>query len=1260
MPSPLAILILDGSATDAELAVAQIREAGFNPVSRLVHDQASLRSALPERPWDLVLAESNVAELDALSALSIVRKADPDVPFLVISDLGGEEFVIQVMKAGASDVIRKRQIDRLGAAVAQAVTEGTERRNQRFAELEAHRLAAIVRSAGDAVLAKDPDGTIRSWNTAAEQMYGWSATEAIGQPVSIIIPPGNQGELEQIMTRIRAGERVEHFQAVRVRRDGTPITVDLTISPLRDRAGRVVGASTIARDITARQTEQIALTRDAQILANVRDAVIATDLDGFVTYWNDGAAELLGWTSAETLHRSINSFAPPDKQTRWSENLLAIAAGEDWEGEFQGIRRDGAIVWIEARIRRFCDADGRGIGILAIARDISYRKRVETERDELLARLQLQIERMPVAYILYDADIRYSGWNPAAERIFGYSREEIVGQDLLTLVPPQDHEIVKAVSARLQGGDVKAHSINHNITKDGRVITCEWHNTPLHSADGAFLGIISMVLDVTERVDAHRALHESEERLRLALDAGRMGTFDWDLATNAVVWSDTHYELFGYPREDRFPVEFQHFVGRIHPDDRPAVERDLRAAMERGTPYTNESRVIRPDGSLRWVLGSGEFLCDSSGQPVRMLGTVVDITDRKIAEEALRASEERFRAFMDNSPAAAWITDADARMVFVSSAYRSTFRLPAQEIIGQSVFDLYPRDIAEIYAQNIRHVVESGEVLSTTEPGVRADDSTGEFLVYKFVIPSREKPLVGGVAIDITERAKLQAELLTRDRAIQAVPQGIVITDVTAPEYPIVYASPGFERLTGYTAAEVLGRNCRFLSGKDTDPTVSAELSEAIRSERSITCELLNYRKDGTSFWNQMTITPVRDENGKLVHFVGIQTDVSARRHLEDQLRQSQKMEAIGQLAGGIAHDFNNLLTIINGYCDLLLMRLPEADQTRDKIGVIRHAGEQAASLTKQLLAFSRRSLLEPRIINLNNVVREVERLLRRLIGADIILTVKLEQPLAHIKADEVQIQQALMNLALNARDAMPEGGHLTFETKRTVLDHEQPTNTRTLPAGEYVELSITDTGVGMTKEVQQHIFEPFFTTKPTGKGTGLGLAVVYGAVEHCKGAVVVTSEPGNGSTFSLFLPAAEATASRPEQQEIEPVTGVETVLLVEDADEVRRLAKISLEAHGFRVIEASSGPQAIAIWEKERRNIDFLVTDVIMPGMSGRQLAESLRVTDPSLRVLFVSGYPGDENMRAWVQSVGNSFLQKPYSPLQLVERVRILLDAS
>ncbi|MGH9509000.1 MAG: ATP-binding protein, partial [Terriglobales bacterium] len=494
--------------------------------------------------------------------------------------------------------------------------------------------------------------------------------------------------------------------------------------------------------------------------------------------------------------------------------------------------------------------------------------------------------------------------------------------------------------------------------------------------------------------------------------------------------------------------------------------------------------------------------------------------------------------------------------------------------------------------------------------------------------------------------------------AFRATPDAISISTLEEGRY--VEVNDSFLRLTGYDRDEVVGRTVAELNIW-TDPADRERMTAQIRMLGAVRDMELRYRnKEGVLRTGSLSAEVIELAGERCL--VSVMRDISDHRLLEEQLLQAQKMEAIGRLAGGVAHDFNNLLAIILGYSDLLQDAIPAEGPARKHLAEIRKAGDRAATLTRQLVAFSRKQVLELKVFDLNAVVIENYKMLRRLIGEDIELLLEPDSQPTPVKADAAQMEQVIMNLAVNARDAMPKGGHLTIETANVVLDATQVNRHVTMPAGAYVMLAVTDNGIGMDTNTQARIFEPFFTTKEKGKGTGLGLATVYGIVKQSGGYIWVYSEPGQGTTFKIYLPRAE------EPIQPEPVAakvpaaslrGHETVLLVEDEESVRRLAAHCLREQGYTVLEAGNGAEALQMSRERAEPIHLLVTDVVMPGMGGRDLADQLLALRPDARVLFVSGYTGNAIVHHGILEPGIFLLSKPFRPVDLAQKVREVLDA-
>lgn len=639
--------------------------------------------------------------------------------------------------------------------------------------------------------------------------------------------------------------------------------------------------------------------------------------------------------------------------------------------------------------------------------------------------------------------------------------------------------------------------------------------------------------------------------------------------------------------------------------------------------------------------------------------------ERKRAEEALRKSEQKYRQLVENIPMVVYRAEVvpEPRVLFVSPRVEELTGYPAQKFLSDPRFWaelIHPKDRQKVFAKWTGAVKNSSVFRS--EYRLRRKDGR-ERWVMDIARPSQAEsgdvPRFDGMVIDISDRRRAEATQRRLTTAIEHAADGIVMIDTQGT---IQYVNPAFEQITGYSREEAVGQSMQILESAEQDASFYQEMWDTLTTGKVWSSRFTSKKKDGTLYEEERTISPIRDSSGETVGYVAVKRDVSKEVALEAQLRQSQKMEAVGMLAGGVAHDFNNVLTVILGNSEFLLDSLVDSDPRRETVAQIQAAAESAESLTRQLLAFSRQQVLAPQVLDLNKILTNVEKMLRRMIGEDVELVTLLDPALGAVEADPGQVEQVILNLAVNARDAMPEGGKLTIVTANADLDEPDLSDDAAMIPGHYVMLAMTDTGCGMDAETRSRIFEPFFSTKEIGKGTGLGLSTVYGIVKQSGGHIRVDSEPGHGATFKIYLPRVQDAVQPLEADDATTTAqlqGSETVLLVEDDEAIRSVCKTVLQRNGYRVLEASNGKEAVEVCTRHTGPIHLMITDVVMPGLNGRDLAERLRPRLPGMPVLYTSGYTDHAVLSKEMLDPGTNFLHKPFTPIALARKVRQLLDA-
>jgi len=602
-----------------------------------------------------------------------------------------------------------------------------------------------------------------------------------------------------------------------------------------------------------------------------------------------------------------------------------------------------------------------------------------------------------------------------------------------------------------------------------------------------------------------------------------------------------------------------------------------------------------------------------------------------------------------------FILDFKGQLLFANARAAQVLEYSTEELSQLRFFDIYPKGNSEA----LKEYLNDGQFTAHNFFEIPLQSKSGRYIPAKTHLAKSSwhgQPVVFALVVDMTTQKRQEVEISMLSHALRNVSESLSVFDLQGN---IIFVNDSFVHTYGYEKEELIGQSIgRFHDPRERGLSFKAIIKKTLQSEWQ--GELTAIRKNKERFIISLRTSLVRDDDGLPVVMIGVARDITERKQLEEQLRQSQKMEAIGQLAGGIAHDFNNLLTVIEGYTDMLLSTAEHDDSRLAFVQQIKKASDRATALTRQLLAFSRRQILQPKVMDLNELVPDVSALLKRLIGEDIELKIELAEEVASIKADRSQIEQVLMNLAVNARDAMPEGGVLCIKTSIAYLDDNYIRLRPEARKGHYVLLSISDSGLGMEDNVKARIFEPFFTTKGKAKGTGLGLATVYGIIKQSGGYIHVESALGKGTTFNIYLPLVkeklESNSVEDKQKNLQQ--GSETILVVEDEFLVRELVCDTLRNNGFTVIEATNGKEAIEIFDKNQSTIDLVLTDVIMPEMSGRKLIEVLKNKYQDLKALYMSGYTDDAIIKHGVLEPGMSYIQKPFSPRALIEKLQDVLN--
>ena len=897
--------------------------------------------------------------------------------------------------------------------------------------------------------------------------------------------------------------------------------------------------------------------------------------------------------------------------------------------------------------------------------EIIQRKQAEETLKESNDKFISLADNVPgfVAYVNAQT-MQYEYVNDAFEKSFGIPRNKIIGSHIKELLGETNYQFALPYIDKVKSGEPASYENAFNLDLGKRWVRVNFN--PVFNANGQVVSIVVLSYDITERRQAEEQLENLTQRLRLATDSAHLGVWDWNVRDNVMVWDDRMFELYGITRTT-FPNNIDAWLNGLHPDDKETALAECQAALNGEQEFDTEFRVLHPDGTVKYLKANALVIRGSDGTAERMIGINFDISESKQIEDALIASEHHYRTLFDNSLVGVTIVDCDNVVIEANEAFCSLLEYGREELLGKmSIADItFPSDqdksiemVRKLKNNELDHYSLEKQYLSKTGKIIPA-------LIYVRGMYKPDGTYDGCTAsiLDITER-KHTEELLIQakndwESTFDAVTDMITVQD---SDFNIIRANLAAKQILGLPSL-AQAKCFKYYHGTE-QPLADCPSCESLTT--GVCCTVEMYEPHLCKHL-EIRAMPRLGNDGEVVSLIHVIRDITERKtveeektKLESQLHQAQKMESIGSLAGGVAHDFNNKLSVILG-CTYLAFTEEDPVQLKTFLEEIRKAAEQSADLTRQLLAFARKQTIAPKVLDLNETVTGMLKMLNRLIGEDIHLTWQPAPDLWLLKFDPSQVDQILANLCVNARDSIFKDGKITIETGNSIIDEGYCAKHSDILPGEYVRLVVSDNGCGMDKETLNRIFEPFFTTKEAGKGTGLGLATVFGIVKQNNGFINVYSEPGIGTTFTIYLPryaGKTGMALREGMAKIAPL-GQETILLVEDELAILNMASKILTKQGYSVLQANTPAEAIRLVKEQGGMIDLLITDVIMPGMNGKDLAHNLQSMNPRLKYLYMSGYTADAIAQQGVLDEGVYFIQKPFSLPDLATKVREVLDS-